>query len=459
MKQTLMNRSGNACQWVLTLTLAGLALFGPARLRAAHPPSASATPTVPFLMNYQGTLQDGNGTPLATGDYELSFSVYSAASGGARLWGPHRLNGQSGTGLGPRVPVVSGRFNVVLGPVDTADRTLADVFNQSATYLEITVGSAAPISPRQRIMPNAYAFNSSLLNGFSWDSLFSNGNPETGALFVGQDPTAASPETGVSLFPKMDVSGRIRLRQGGSGSAGLWLRQNAVATDRAFIGMSTDDEVGFWGTPLGAFALTMNVNDGKVRAPRGLIPGTGADAGVNFGQYSDSFIIIGQTPRSYTNRIFGEFHRAVFGFGGWYNLVLEAPAQMDVRSPASVFTGTVSSTGFTTTSDQRLKKDIERIDNPLDILSQIEGVRYQFDTESELAKERGLSLPKGRQVGVLAQEVEKVLPDAVQKDAQGVMSVNYNGLTGVLVEAIKQQQKELEALRSELKSLREKLQP
>ena len=52
-----------------------------------------------------------------------------------------------------------------------------------------------------------------------------------------------------------------------------------------------------------------------------------------------------------------------------------------------------------------------------------------------------------------------MLPDAVQKDAQGILSVNYNGLTGVLVEAIKQQQKELEALRSELKSLREKLQP
>ena len=459
MKQTLLTRSAKACQWVLTLTLAGMALVGTMPVRAAHPPSASANPTVPFLINYQGTLQDGNGTPLATGDYELSFSIYSAASGGALLWGPQRLNGQSGTGLGPRVPVVSGRFNVVLGPVDTADRSLADVFNQSATFLEITVGAASPIAPRQRIMPNAYAFNSSLLNGFSWDSLFSNGNPETGALFVGQDPAAASPETGSSLFPKLDISGRIRLRQGGSTSAGLWFRQNAVATDRAFLGMASDDEVGIWSAPLSAWSMTLNVNDGKIRAPRGLIPGTGADAGVNFGQYSDSFIIIGQPIKTYTNRVFGEFHRAAFGFGGWYNLVLEAPAQMDVRSPASVFTGTVSSTGFTTTSDQRLKKDIERISNPLDILSQIEGVRYQFDADSELAKERGLSLPKGRQVGVLAQEVEKVLPDAVQKDSQGVLSVNYNGLTSVLVEAIKQQQKELEALRSELKSLREKLQP
>lgn len=458
MNQTLLTRSGKACHWVLTLTVAGLMLAGSMPLRAAHPPSTAANPTVPFLLNYQGTLQDGNGTPLATGDYELSFSIYSAASGGALLWGPQRLNGQSGTGLGPRVPVVSGRFNVVLGPVDTTDRSLADVFNQSATFLEITVGAAAPIAPRQRIMPNAYAFNSSLLNGFSWDSLFSNGNPETGSLFVGQDPSAASPEAGASSFPRLDVSGRIRLRQGGSGSAGLWLRQNSVGTDRAFIGMASDDEVGFWGTPLGAFALTMNVNDGRVRAPRGLIPGTGPDAGVQFGQWSDNFVIIGQPFRSYTNRVFGEFRRLGIGFGGWYNLVVEAPAQLDVRSPTSVFTGTVSATGFTTTSDQRLKTDIERIHNPLNILEQIEGVSYRFDQESDLAKQSGFTAPKGRQVGVLAQEVEKVLPDAVQKDAQGLLSVNYNGLTSVLVEAVKQQQKELEALRSELKSLREQLQ-
>lgn len=250
MKQTLLTRSGKACQWALTLALVGLGLSSPSAVRAAHPPSASANPTVPFLINYQGTLQDGAGTPLATGDYELSFSIYSAASGGALLWGPQKLNGQSGTGLGPRVPVVSGRFNVTLGPVDTGSRALADVFNQSATYLEITVGAASPISPRQRILPNAYAFNSSLLNGYSWDSIFTGGNPEGGSLFVGQDPGAASGENITGTIPKLDVSGRIRLRQGGTGSAGLWLRQDAVATDLAFVGMASDTEVGLFGAPL-----------------------------------------------------------------------------------------------------------------------------------------------------------------------------------------------------------------
>ncbi len=457
MKQTLLTRPGIAWfhAFMLALTGVGMAL-APTKVHAVDLPSASANPTVPFLINYQGTLQDGTGTPLATGDYELSFSIYSAASGGSLLWGPQKLNGQSGIGLGPRVPVVSGRFNVTLGPVDTASRALADVFNQPATFLEITVGSAAPISPRQRIMPNAYAFNSSLLNGYSWDSIFSSGNPETGSLYIGQDPgTAASAESGASTFPKLDVSGRIRLRQGGYFSAGLWLRQDAVATDRAFIGMANDNEVGFFGTPLAGYGLTMNVSNGVVRIPRGVVTGTGGDAGINYGSWGSTiFNPGGVSSTSFTNRIFGEV-RGSFILNRWYNLIVEAPVQLEVRAPSSAFSGTVSSTGFTTTSDRRLKTDIEAIDNPVAILSQIEGVRYRFDKEAELAKESKLNLPEGRQVGVLAQEVEKVLPEAINKDANGIMSVNYNGLTGVLIEAIKQQQKELEALRAEVKALRD----
>ena len=450
MKQTLLTRSGKACQWALTLALVGMGLTAPTTVRAAaHPPSAAANPTVPFLINYQGTLQDGAGLPLATADYELSFSVYSAASGGALLWGPQKLNGQSGTGLGPRVPVVSGRFNVTLGPVDTSNNALADVFNQSAAYLEITVGTAAPISPRQRIMPSAYAFNSSLLNGYSWDSIFTGGNPETGALFVGQDPSVASPENGTNTFPKLDVAGRLRLRQSGATSAGILLRQDAVADDRAFIGMANDEEVGIWGGTLGQFGLKMDVNSGLVRAPYGVGVGLGRNAGVDFGQWSNFFIGGGGT-----NKIFGDPHSSGFLFF-WENLVIEAPSELDVRSPTSVFSGTVSATSYKTTSDRRLKTEIERINDPLGILAQIEGVSYRFDKDSDLAKQTGFEFPKGRQVGVLAQEVEKVLPEAVSKDRNGVMSVNYNGLTGVLIEAIKQQQKELETLRSEMRALRE----
>lgn len=459
MKQTFLTQSGAVYRALVTAAMIGLGLGYGSSIQAAHLASDSANPTVPYLINYQGTLQDASGNPLPTGEYELSFSVWSAASGGSMLWGPQKLNGLSGSGLGPRVPVVSGRFNVVLGPVDITDRPLVDVFNQGSTFLEITVGTGAPIAPRQRIMPNAFAFNAAMLNGFTWDSLFKGGNPETGALFIGQDPAASTAENGsTTSFPMMDVSGRIRLRQGSHSSAGLWLRQNSSSNDRGFIGMASDDQIGLFGAPLGDYGLRMDVNNGKVTMAKGAIVGSSGDAGVNFSQWSDSLIIIGQPFRSYTNRIFGEFHR-LFGFGGYYNLVVEAPSQLEVRAPASVFTGTISATSVTQTSDQRLKTEIEKISNPLEILSKIDGVSYRFNADAELAKTSGFSLPTGRQVGVLAQEVEKVLPEAVKEDPNGLKSVNYNGLTSVLIEAIKQQQKELEALRSEVKALREQRQP
>ena len=99
-------------------------------------------------------------------------------------------------------------------------------------------------------------------------------------------------------------------------------------------------------------------------------------------------------------------------------------------------TGTLSCTDFNTTSDINLKKDIEVISNANEILKQINGVNF---TWSETNK---------RSLGVIAQDVEKVLPQLVsERSDTGTKSVNYNGLIGVLIESVKdlsQRIKELE---------------
>ncbi len=63
---------------------------------------------------------------------------------------------------------------------------------------------------------------------------------------------------------KVDVGDRIRLRQGGSGSAGLYLYQTAPAEDRAFIGMNNDPYVGFYGAKGAGWALNMDVTSGNL---------------------------------------------------------------------------------------------------------------------------------------------------------------------------------------------------
>jgi hypothetical protein len=81
--------------------------------------------------------------------------------------------------------------------------------------------------------------------------------------------------------------------------------------------------------------------------------------------------------------------------------------------------------GVHTASDARVKADIAPIDNPLDIVTALKGASF-------------VSLSGGRRrIGVLAQDVETVLPNLVRTDASGSKSVAYTELIGVLIEAVK----------------------
>lgn len=73
---------------------------------------------------------------------------------------------------------------------------------------------------------------------------------------------------------RLDVGDRARLREGAAGSAGMWLYQNAPATDRAFVGMASDDAVGFWGNGGIGWGLQMEVNQGTVGVRTGGSTGT-----------------------------------------------------------------------------------------------------------------------------------------------------------------------------------------
>ena len=125
---------------VLILLVIGLLL------PVAHLPAQP----VPSLMNFQGQVLDAASSPLASGDYALTFQIFDAPEGGTLIWGPQVLDGAGGVGHGPMIPVVQGYFNVMLGPVDTAARPLTGAFLGATRFLETKVCSNSPISPRQR---------------------------------------------------------------------------------------------------------------------------------------------------------------------------------------------------------------------------------------------------------------------------------------------------------------------
>ena len=158
-----------------------------------------------------------------------------------------------------------------------------------------------------------------------------------------------------------------------------------------------------------------------------------------------------------------------------------------------VFNTNLRVNGVNITSDARMKDNIQPIENPIDILSRVDGVSYTYRlsevqkyrkseenafpetsgtmanevndalTEKELRDEqikkeierREEEEANRRRIGFMAQDIQKVLPELVQTDEKGVMSIDYIGFIPLIVESLKQmqqtiqdQQKEIETLQS-----------
>ena len=95
-------------------------------------------------------------------------------------------------------------------------------------------------------------------------------------------------------------------------------------------------------------------------------------------------------------------------------------------------------------------KNILPVTNALTSLQSIHGIYYNWDNEKFAAKNFG----DERQIGFSAQELEMQYPEMVHTDANGYKTVDYSRLTPVLVEAIKEQQSEIDSLKNELQHLK-----
>jgi hypothetical protein len=125
-------------------------------------------------------------------------------------------------------------------------------------------------------------------------------------------------------------------------------------------------------------------------------------------------------------------------WGGWRSLV-------DLYNGACAIDGTVTATGdIIAYSDIRVKENIYTIENALDKTLKLRGVTYnRTDVEDKSTK-----------IGVIAQEIMEVLPELVSEDETGMYGVSYGNLTAVLIEAIKEQQKQIEELKLEVQKLK-----
>ncbi len=101
----------------------------------------------------------------------------------------------------------------------------------------------------------------------------------------------------------------------------------------------------------------------------------------------------------------------------------------------------VTGTGWSCSSDQRLKTNILSINNGLDAVLALQGVTYNWKADPEA---------QAKVSGFIAQEVEKVLPNLVTEDSNGYKSLNTTGIIPYLVEAVKTQNGKLDDVNSKL---------
>jgi len=120
------------------------------------------------------------------------------------------------------------------------------------------------------------------------------------------------------------------------------------------------------------------------------------------------------------------------------NLAAVKAINQSLSTTSSPTFSTVTAANFNTTSDATLKTNVETLTGSLDKVKALRGVSFDW---------KATSVPD---IGVIAQEVEEVLPELVNINDNGIKSVKYSNIVGVLIEAIKEQQVQIDALKEKL---------
>jgi hypothetical protein len=141
-----------------------------------------------------------------------------------------------------------------------------------------------------------------------------------------------------------------------------------------------------------------------------------------------------------------------WGYGGTYNVFARKVSVGTTSNPGSYslyVSGDAYSTGSWGGSDIRWKKNLIPLQNVLPELQNLQGVRYNWRTDEYPE----MNFEKETQIGLVAQEVEKIFPELVRTDGNGYKAVSYEKLSVVLLEGIKEQQQQIKSQQEQIDRL------
>lgn len=248
---------------------------------------------------------------------------------------------------------------------------------------------------------------------------------------------------GTGVYGRGDVSGVFGATESGNAAVGL-----ASGSGGGVYGSSTSGN-GVFGSSITASGVYGNGVYGVygIGSNTGVFGDSGASVGVygngpTFGVYGNSAGNVG------VHGVGG--NAGVDGYGNNYGVFAQGGAT-GVRAAGNSFDFFAEGAGtdYGSSSSIRWKENIKPIDNALARVLDLRGV--YFDWKKEYGGKHGM--------GMIAEEVGKIIPEIVSYEENGIdaTGMDYGHLTPILVEAIKEQQKQIEELRNEIKNLKAEL--
>ena len=438
---------------------------------------------IPETINYQGVLKDASGGIVPDGNYNITFKLYDAESGGSVLWSETKI-----------IAIADGILNTKLGsdtPIPTS--TFSD-----AVWLGITIDTGSELIPRTALTSVPYSLMSSTvpdasitaekiadnevvksLNGINDDVNLVAGSNVTitpsgsditisatgGGGTIGGSGTAGylplfTNSTTIGNSSVSEESGRIglddndpnyKLSLNTSGTAGLGLKIHRSGGTNLLIknDNSPTDEKGWAFNVYNTNLQIRTIADNDVTTLQNVVTfqrdgyvGIGTDAPVtNMQVINDQYLPDGGFTLQQTSTS-----------NRWQFYVSQSTDDLRLLyNDASMGAFDHTSGNYTPVSDSRLKKNIQPIGDMLGTVMKLEPKTYQLKNDNN---------PNSFSYGLIAQDVEKILPDIVTvfngDDGDGITDlrmVSYTELIPVLIKALQEQQDMISKLTKRVEEL------
>jgi hypothetical protein len=244
-----------------------------------------------------------------------------------------------------------------------------------------------------------------------------------GAPYLGDIKFKTGLTTYGSLSTRMIITGAGNVGIGTT-SPGSLLHVNG----RSYIGTMT------------SYAPAVHIRGAYYGGPRLQVYGLDADANGWMGLGTDMSsapyeLSVYYSTNGASSVCFGKYDGTASQYGGF-----TPTARL---SNAGTWTVAGDVVAYGSPSDITLKTNIKPIQGALEIITKLQGVSFTWKEDTEMSKMTNLK----DDIGFIAQEVQEILPDLVRKNDNGLLSLRDKGITALLVEAIKEQQQQIDELK------------